>query len=128
MLFQALPLLLGLFLLVPAARGAPDDRERIEKHIEALKAELAKLELEFERMVYGTNPGPVVPTGGPVIATTPLKVGMELQVLWGGHWWRARAVHVQRDGVLIHYLGWSRTWDEFVPRNRLRRSGLPRRQ
>jgi hypothetical protein len=52
---------------------------------------------------------------------TPLSVGTMLQGQWAGIWWSAQVVAVNADKtVRIHYPGWSDSWDETVPRSRLR--------
>jgi len=53
-----------------------------------------------------------------------LKVGDAIQVEWYGSWWPAEVVSLRKDGrVKIHYSGWGSSWDEVVPRSRIRTGG-----
>src|SRR5947209_18994300 len=53
-----------------------------------------------------------------------LKVGDAIQVEWYGSWWPAEVVSLRKDGrVKIHYSGWGSSWDEVVPRSRIRVGG-----
>ena len=61
------------------------------------------------------------PPGQPVGSDTALEVGSPVLVNWAGHWWPGQVVALQPGGdVLIHYVEWDATWDEVVPRGRLR--------
>lgn len=53
--------------------------------------------------------------------------GEEVVVEWGGHWWNARVLQEIEGGrFLVHYEGWSDSWDEVVTPNRVRpRSAVP---
>ena len=44
---------------------------------------------------------------------------------WRGRWWRARVLEVQPGGYLVHYDGYSSSWDETVGADRLRPPGAP---
>ncbi len=56
-----------------------------------------------------------------VTADTKLNVNDKIQVEWGGGWWNARVVALERDGrVKIHYEDWDDYPDEVVPRERLK--------
>lgn len=60
-----------------------------------------------------SHPGP---GGEPTIAATPLFV------TWGGSSWPATVVETYRDGTaLIHYEGYSESWDERVGPGRMQR-------
>lgn len=57
----------------------------------------------------------------PVTTSTPLRVGDKVRAEWAGFWWEAEVSELHRDGrVKIHYAGWDDSWDESVPRGRLR--------
>jgi hypothetical protein len=61
------------------------------------------------------------PPGQPVKTTTPLKPGDRLHVEQYGAWWPGEVLAVRDSGtVRIHYTGWEASWDEEVPRSRLR--------
>ena len=57
------------------------------------------------------------------------KVGDKAQVLWGGKWWSAKVIGVNKAGnrCKIHYKGYGSNWDEWVGPNRIRitSSGTP---
>jgi hypothetical protein len=127
-------------LLAAAAVGCAEtshDSRKAEERIRALELRVDALERsaapptpappqpgaqlhEQERRELGGLPGAIPSSGKAVTAGTPLRVGMMLQVEWGGEWWAARIIGIQRDGqVKIHYLGWESEWDEVVPRSRL---------
>lgn len=64
---------------------------------------------------------PIQPTGQPVTESTFLEPGMAVQVEWEGSWWSGKVLSVASNGdVKIHYVGWEDSWDEYVPRKRLR--------
>ncbi len=72
------------------------------------------------------------PTSGPIVPPPPpppsssLVVGQPIEVEWGGQWYAARVVRLDRGGrVLIHYDGWSDAWDESVPFTRVRLVAAP---
>jgi hypothetical protein len=49
-------------------------------------------------------------------------------VQWNGAWYAATVLAVQPDGrVRIQYTGWSSSWDETVPRERVRAAAGGRR-
>ncbi|HKB41369.1 MAG TPA: agenet domain-containing protein [Gemmataceae bacterium] len=74
------------------------------------------------------HPGPVASIhlgqplpGKPVSATTSLKVGDRVLAEQLSAWWAAEVVGLRDDGrVKVHYTGWEWSWDEVVPRRRLR--------
>jgi hypothetical protein len=58
--------------------------------------------------------------GEPVDATTPLRTGDNVHVLWQGSWWAGEVMTLNLDGsVNIHYKGWDSQWDEVATRDRL---------
>jgi hypothetical protein len=75
---------------------------------------------------YGAGPLTADPlmvavNGIPVTAGTPLEKGQRLQAEQEGLWWAAEVMSLRPDGrVKIHYTGWASSWDEVVPRSRLR--------
>jgi hypothetical protein len=67
------------------------------------------------------GPAPVRRVGGPVTAETALAPGAKVMAQWGNNWWEAEVLAVQPDGrVKVHYTGWDASFDEVVPRERLR--------
>jgi hypothetical protein len=62
----------------------------------------------------------------PVTRDTPLEVDDPLWVEWNGTWYEGTVVSVLRNGrVRIHYVGWDDSFDEVVPRKRLRLGAPP---
>ena len=112
--------LAAVVLLLTAAHAAPDDLAQMSERIQELRNELSALEQKLEREMFGNNPGPVASSGR---AAPVWKPGTEVQVQWGGQWWRARVEAVHTTGVRIHYLGWDPVSDEIVPRDRLQQKG-----
>lgn len=49
-----------------------------------------------------------------------LAFNQPVQVLWGSSWWEATVVATQGPSTLVHYVGWSSSWDEWVDPSRLR--------
>jgi hypothetical protein len=59
-----------------------------------------------------------------VTEDTPLSEGDAVQIEWGGSWWAGSVVALKEDGkVRITYSGYDNSWDENVPRTRLRLPG-----
>lgn len=58
--------------------------------------------------------------GEQVTAKTPLEPGDAVLAEWGGAYWEARVLELQKKNVKITYVGWDTSWDETVPRSRLR--------
>jgi hypothetical protein len=59
------------------------------------------------------NPRPIPSSNTPVGPETPLRVGQELQVKFGGSWWAGTVLGFEDDGrVRVHYFGWAPSWDE----------------
>ena len=67
-----------------------------------------------------THPGPVSAMGLTVDDGTALQSGQPVLVEWGGQWWSGAVLWADGPQVRIHYLGWESSWDEVVPRSRLR--------
>jgi len=66
------------------------------------------------------HPGPVPSSNERVRADAQLIAGQLLQVKWGNQWWGAKVVAVKGNGsVRITYVGWEKSWDEWVERGRL---------
>jgi hypothetical protein len=78
---------------------------------------------EAHRLLSGTiqfNPGSIQSSGIPVGQDTPLLIGQDLQVKYGGTWWAASIVGLEPDGrVRIHYFGWADSYDEVKSRAEL---------
>ena len=50
------------------------------------------------------------------------SVGDQVEVEWAGSWYKASILQILTNGrVKVHYIGWSDSWDEVVPLNRVRR-------
>ena len=65
--------------------------------------------------------GGALPGGGPVTDDTPLEPGDKLFGLWGSRWYDVEVVEVLGNGeVKIHYVDYSDSWDEPLPRSKLR--------
>jgi hypothetical protein len=63
---------------------------------------------------------PVDPSGIAVEPETRLEVGSMVLANWGGVWWNAEVLGLERDGgVRIHYAGWDSSWDATLPRKQL---------
>lgn len=57
----------------------------------------------------------------PLTSETQLEAGQTLEARWDDRWWPAQVLAVLEDGrVSIHYSGWPASYDEIVPRSRLR--------
>src|SRR2546430_7212749 len=62
--------------------------------------------------------------GKPVYANTPLNPGDPVHIEWQGSWFPGEVVQLEDEGnIKIHYEGWDSSWDEVVPRSRLRIGG-----
>ena len=74
------------------------------------------------------NPGPVKPSGDRVRPDSPLDVGLLVMVESGGAWWGAKIIALRWDGrVKITYVGWAKSFDEWVSRERLQFDSNPPR-
>jgi hypothetical protein len=49
-----------------------------------------------------------------------VKVGEKVEVEWGGKWWKADVLKVEKDFAFIHYEGYGSEWDEWVTKERIR--------
>jgi tRNA A-37 threonylcarbamoyl transferase component Bud32 len=56
----------------------------------------------------------------PAPKPAPYKVGQNVDVNWKGSWWQGTVTAVKGDKFLVHYIGWSSSWDEWVTTARLR--------
>jgi sRNA-binding protein len=64
---------------------------------------------------------PDAAVGVPVTAEMRLVPGTPIQAHWGNSYWYAEVAAVQANGdVKVHYLGWSASSDEVLPRSKLR--------
>lgn len=67
----------------------------------------------------GSSSSPT-PSATQVTAATPLRRGMRLQGEWAARIYPVEVVELLNNGtVKIHYVGWSDSYDEVVPRSRL---------
>lgn len=65
--------------------------------------------------------GSIQPNGVDVTPATPLGAGNIVQVLWNGTYYQGQVLSLVPDGtVRIHYVGWAASWDENIPRARLK--------
>lgn len=48
------------------------------------------------------------------------KIGSEIQVEWKGYWYRAKIIDVREGEFYVHYIGYERSWDEWVKPNRVK--------
>lgn len=68
-----------------------------------------------------TRPGGEEARGAAVDSATPIAVGQPVQIEWNGSWFPGLVLAVHSDGrVRVHYGGWADSYDEDVPRDRLR--------
>jgi hypothetical protein len=71
---------------------------------------------EAHRLLSGTvifNPKSIPSSDRAIEPDTPLEVGQDLQVKYGGTWWSGTILAFEPDGrVRIHYYGWADSWDE----------------
>jgi hypothetical protein len=58
--------------------------------------------------------------GPPAPKKAAYAAGAKVAVLWQGKWWPASVLSVKADKYLIHYDGWSSTWDEWVTTARMK--------
>ena len=47
-------------------------------------------------------------------------VNQKVEVLWKGRWYKATVLTVKGNAYKIHYDGYASSWDETVPKNRIR--------
>ncbi|MDQ7858491.1 MAG: M48 family metalloprotease [Armatimonadota bacterium] len=58
----------------------------------------------------------------PATAAIPAwQRGDRVEVEWRGKWWKATILDVADGRVLVHYEGFGRSWDEWVPPSRIRK-------
>ena len=78
---------------------------------------------EAHRLLSGTvifNPKSIPSSDRAIEPDTPLEVGQDLQVKYGGTWWAGTILAFEPDGrVRIHYYGWADSWDEPKTRSEL---------
>lgn len=56
-----------------------------------------------------------------VLSDTKLRIGQRIQAQWGSRWYDATVLELSEDGkVKIHWKDYSDSFDEFLPRTRLR--------
>jgi len=49
-------------------------------------------------------------------------VGQKIDIQWGGSWWPGVITAQSGGQFLVHYDGWSSSWDEWVDSSRIRGS------
>jgi hypothetical protein len=54
-----------------------------------------------------------------------LEQPQQVEVEWGGNWWPAEVLKRDGGSTFIHYTGWDDSWNEWVPRDRIRPAGRP---
>jgi hypothetical protein len=78
---------------------------------------------EAHRLLSGTinfNPVAIPSSNVAIEPDTPLELGQDLQVKYGGTWWAGTILGFEPDGrVRIHYFGWAASWDEAKSRAEL---------
>jgi hypothetical protein len=78
---------------------------------------------DAHRLLAGTvifNPKSIPSSNTPVELDTPLDLGQDLQIKWGGTWWAGSILGFEPDGrVRIHYFGWASSYDELKSRSEL---------
>ncbi len=64
-----------------------------------------------------------VPVKKPIVSSGNVySVGDQVEVEWAGSWYKASILQILTNGrVKVHYIGWSDSWEEVVPLNRVRR-------
>ena len=73
-----------------------------------------------------SNPATESPRSRPDAGAKPptkkaaYSAGQKVDVKWGSSWWQGRIIAVKKDKYLVHYIGWSSSWDEWVTTARLR--------
>lgn len=78
----------------------------------------------------GKDPVPVVARPPEVMDRNCIRVPVRppmayqacqrVEVEWGSQWWPAEVLQVAGNQYCIHYIGWSNSWDEWVPDCRIR--------
>ena len=68
----------------------------------------------------GVMLAPPIDAGPPAPKKAAYAAGAKVAVLWQGKWWPASVLSVKADKYLIHYDGWSSTWDEWVTTARMK--------
>jgi hypothetical protein len=97
----------------------PQEKKAAQGAIDALRPRVAALSGPD---VPAPQPSPVVPAQ----AAAPLGANAAVEVQWGSSWYPAEILRVDDGTSLIHYTGWSATWDEWVPAARIRLAGTAR--
>jgi hypothetical protein len=108
--------------LVPTRRVRPASQPDAEEDYDTYEEEEYTASPSTGAMpVSGGNQTTQATRTKPVRAETQLRVGDRVQGEWYGYWWEAEVLAVRDDGkVRVHWTGWDKSWDETVPRSRLR--------
>jgi hypothetical protein len=72
------------------------------------------------RLLEGAGIDNVRPVVRPAVV---YRACQKVEVEWGGTWWPAEVLKVRGNQYLIHYTGWSSSWDEWVTDCRIRVCG-----
>ncbi|NCQ60757.1 MAG: hypothetical protein GW913_08845 [Myxococcales bacterium] len=71
--------------------------------------------------LFTGQPGAQPPRGVVARATTSVTVGQPLRIQWNGGWYDGSITGVLPTGELgVHYSGWDDSYDQVVPRTRVR--------
>jgi hypothetical protein len=103
----------------------PPEKKAAQDAVDALRPRLAALP---RSNVPPLSPQPVVPAerrlqkGVP--APVPAGATGAIEVQWGNSWYAAEILQVSTGSSLIHYTGWSSSWDEWVPTERIRPASI----
>ena len=103
----------------------PPEKKAAQDAVDALRPRLAALP---RSNVPPLSPQPVVPAerrlqkGVP--APVPAGATGAIEVQWGNSWYPAEILQVSTGSSLIHYTGWSSSWDEWVPAQRIRPASI----
>ena len=103
----------------------PPEKKAAQDAVDALRPRLAALP---RSNVPPLSPQPVVPAErrlqGRVPAPVPTGATGAIEVQWGNSWYAAEILQVSTGSSLIHYTGWSSSWDEWVPAQRIRPASI----
>ncbi|MBN8615528.1 MAG: hypothetical protein J0L92_33340 [Deltaproteobacteria bacterium] len=90
--------------LEQALEDARRERDQVREERDDARADLARTDEERAARKHGAS----------------FAVGAEVYVEWQGRWWKAIVRDAPGGGRwLIHYEGWSRSWDETVGPDRI---------
>lgn len=107
-----------------ALESSPNDIAIAEAQVAFAPDRGSELTLEAANLLLTEtvlfNPQSIPDSGQAVLPQTPLGVGQDLQIKWGGTWWAGSIVGFESDGrVRVHYFGWASSYDEVKDRSEL---------